>query len=365
MFLDLKKAFDSISHEILLSKLSYYGVRGVPLSWLRSYLEGRSQCVIVNNETSAVREVTCGVPQGSVLGGLLFLIFFNDFPLCSNYFKFNLFADDSTISCKIRKNTLNDIHTAINSNLRDISKWLNSNKISINTNKTKYTVFSYRCNYQLNNIVMNGHNIGFTNEIKFLGLTVDNNVTFGSHVNKIITSVCRIVGTMARIRNVVPSSVLLKIYNSFIHSNISYAIELWYNCAKYLSNTVLSKQKRAVRIISGSHYIAHTSPLFKEYKILTVDKVFKYKIGLYFYKTLNIENYDPVLFSYINDNTNVHQHVTRNRYDITLPLFSRSRTQNSLLYIGCDNWNKLHSDLKAINTLSGFKFKYKLFLLNH
>lgn len=363
MFLDLKKAFDSVSHEILLSKLSHYGVRGVPLSWLRSYLEGRRQSVIVNGVSSSIREVTCGVPQGSVLGGFLFLAFFNDFPQCTDFFKFNLFADDSTISFKFRKTSINNINTDINNNLIDVSRWLNANRILVNTNKTKYIVFSYLNTYQIDNVVLNGCDIEFANEIKFLGLTIDHNVTFSSHVNKISSTISKFIGVVARMRNVVPPSILLKMYYSFIHSTISYAIELWYNCAGYLSNNIFTRQKCALRILTRSHFNAHTAPLFEQLRILTVNSVFKYKLGLYFFKTLNSEDYDPALLNYITSNTNNHSHATRNRHDITLPRYNRSRTQNSFLYIGCKIWNEMDNNLKLINSYNSFKSRYKLSLL--
>ena len=149
IFLDLKKAFDSVSHTILLSKLSHYGVRGAPLSWFRFYLSGRTQRVFVNGETSCKRAVTCGVPQGSVLGGLCFLIFFNDFHSASNYFNCTLFADDSTLSVKFPKQSLPEINLTINRHLISVNNWLYANKLMLNSNKTKFMIFSYRGDYNL------------------------------------------------------------------------------------------------------------------------------------------------------------------------------------------------------------------------
>lgn len=120
LFLDFKKAFDSVSHDILLSKLEFYGVRGVALSWFKSYLSSRIQCVITNGATSSEQYVDCGVPQGSVAGPLLFLIYINDFPNCSNHFQFTLFADDSTLSCSFPRDQIESFHHIINGNLVSI-----------------------------------------------------------------------------------------------------------------------------------------------------------------------------------------------------------------------------------------------------
>ena len=140
MYLDFHKAFDSVDHEILLEKLQYYGIRGLPLTWFKSYLTDRKQIVSVNDVISGTGHITHSVPQGSNLGPLLFLIFINDLPKCTNFFKFLMFADDCTITCNFPKNELSFAPDRINNYLMHLNHWLIANKIKMNSSKTKYII---------------------------------------------------------------------------------------------------------------------------------------------------------------------------------------------------------------------------------
>ena len=137
LFLDFRKAFDCVNHEILLSKLITCGVRGMALDWFRSYLTNREQYISINNVDSNPRVIQCGVPQGSILGPLLFLIFINAITKCSNQFIYILYADDSTFSTCVPGDNVMDSAKLINSELKCLDRWLKSNKISINADETK------------------------------------------------------------------------------------------------------------------------------------------------------------------------------------------------------------------------------------
>ena len=148
-FLDFSKAFDTVNHNILLQKLQVYGIRGVVHNWFSSYLSNRMQSVSVNGVISSQRPIEYGVPQGSTLGPLLFLIFINDFPNCSDFLKFTLFADDSTLTCRFDHNNLISMKNEIENNLLPVSKWLLSNRIKVNVQKSNFIIFSYRKNLNL------------------------------------------------------------------------------------------------------------------------------------------------------------------------------------------------------------------------
>ena len=140
IFLDFSKAFDTIGHEVLLFKLSHYGIRGKALEWFRSYLSDRKQFVFLDGHTSELRNINCGVPQGSLLGPLLFIIYINDFYRSSDIASFILFADDTNLFFShSNPNTLVEI---VNSELEKIIQWIRSNRLSLNLQKTKYILFS-------------------------------------------------------------------------------------------------------------------------------------------------------------------------------------------------------------------------------
>lgn len=300
MFLDFRKAFDCVSHDILLSKLAYYGVRGVPLEWFRSYLTCRKQSVVVGGVRSPERFVTCGVPQGSILGPLLFLLFINDFPESTNYFKFSLFADDSTVSCRIPRKQLSEVHVEINDQLICISNWLVANGIMLNVDKTKYMIFSYKGSHSLPLVKIGGDIIENADVVKFLGLTLDNNLTFACHVNATSVTISRSIGILRRIAEFIPESILRMLYYSIIHPHFLYAVEAWFNSANSVRNRLFLLQKRAVRVVSRSHYLSHTDDLFKELGILKLGSLFDYSVGAYMYKTVNLLNYDSLLLDYVN-----------------------------------------------------------------
>ena len=184
IFIDLSRAFDTISHDILLRKLHFYGIRGTSLKWIEDYLSNRKQYVQYNNSKSAMGNITIGVPQGSILGPLLFLIYVNDLSNISKKLSCILFADDTNIF--VTGKTLVEISRTINSELKNITEWLYCNKLSLNISKTQYMIMSSpgkRFNPNECIIQIDDQKIESVKEIKFLGIIIDEKFTWKSHID--------------------------------------------------------------------------------------------------------------------------------------------------------------------------------------
>jgi hypothetical protein len=294
VFLDLKKAFDVCSHPILLKKLEKMGVRGTALNWFKNYLAGRSQYVDINGTKSEALSLEISVIQGSILGPILFLCYINDFFSATSLFSL-LFADDTI--CLGSGKKLDDLTAYVNSELKKVANWFRSNKMAVNTSKTKFIVFRTRgkridprdCKllFNTNEIgktedpnrifeIKRIHNEGDEKSYKALGILLDEYLSFDEHISHLCAKISKSLYCINRLKNFVTKKSLKMLYDAMIHSHIVYCINV-YGCANSTSlNRLKIKQKEAVRIISNVGYREHTSPLFKQLKILPIEKLIKF-----------------------------------------------------------------------------------------
>jgi len=357
VFLDFRKAFDSVDHDILLSKLNYYGIRGLPLNWFQSYLTDRKQFTVVNQSNSSLQTVTHGVPQGSILGPLLFLIFINDLPQSSPLFKYILFADDSTLSTCFKEDELENATHAINIELSNVYRWLNANKININVDKTKYILFSYKKTLVMPPIYIGDSQITETSCTKFLGLFLDQHLTFKNHANHVNSKISKSLGVLYKLKYYLPHSTLKLLYQTMLHPHFVYGIEAWFGTYSNVTNKLKVSQKKAIRTINDLPFIEHTTEYFKLNNILKLDDLYKYQVLRFMFNVIHHQIHN---FSDINvRQQDVHQHNTRNRTQLSIPQFSHSKTQFAITYVGIKLWNALEEELKSELTLTSFSKKLK------
>lgn len=290
---DLSKAFDCVNVEILLLKLEHYGIRGNVLNLLRSYLSHRSQFVSFNGGFSELRDVICGVPQGSVLGPLLFLIYVNDLPVSLGNSKCVLYADDTTLFAKGDPKLIME-------GFNRAKAWFDVNKLKLNESKTKNIVFS------------SDRWVDKSDPVHLLGVVLDTGLCWSPQIESLCAKISTQIFVMRRLRPLMDNNAMRMIYFALIHSIISYAIVLWGNSTK--SFKVFHLQKLAVRIIDSAPYGTHCKPLFKRYNILPMPCVYIFETLLLVHK--NLEE--------LTSHSDRHDYSTRMRGNL-VPCFSRIR----------------------------------------
>ena len=353
VFLDLKKAFDTVDHCILLRKLEYYGFRGKVLSWFASYLKNRTQKVRIGNTLSDTVVTNIGIPQGSNIGPVLFLIFINDCTVASDVALYSLFADDTALSFK--STSMFDLINSVNTELTKVYKWLQANKLTLNTAKTEWILFSTAKGYVVpqNGVLIDNLPIARVYSVKYLGVLIDSNLNFCDHIIYISKKVSKTLGVLFRLRNLLSIEARINLYYALIYPYIMYCILVWGKTYDSHLNRLILLQKKIVRIITNSAYDAHTLPLFYQTKILKIKDVYKYFLGQYSF-TSNLEGN----FTYPTHDIN-----TRNAGN-PIPQFARLNiTQRSLKYCAPSLFNSLPSEIRNCNKIPKFKKMYRNYLL--
>jgi hypothetical protein len=242
IFLDLSKAFDTINHKILIQKLEHYGIRGITRQWFEDYLKNRKQIVKYNHVKSKAMIIKSGVPQGSILGPILFLLYINDIENCSKLISFILFADDTNIFYKVSK-TLNKI---MQTEIDKVAEWLNANKLTLNTTKTNVILFrsSNKKPKQDIKININGINIEQVRNSVFIGIVIDECFTWKDHIAKVAKKLIRAAGMIAKIRHFVNRNAVKLIYYALVYPYLIYGNLKWGNTYKNRFQKIMNIQKK-------------------------------------------------------------------------------------------------------------------------
>ena len=355
VYIDFSKAFDTVNRSILLAKLQKYGIRGIPLNFLVSNLDGRTQAVRVGTSLSKFKEINIGVPQGSVLGPILFLAYINDAPTISSLFSTCLFCDDTTLI--FENKNIDYLIQNCNSGLNEFYNWCSANRLSINISKTSSMLFSNTTSSaNLPVIKLNNIQIERLSSVQFLGITIDDNLKFNLHINNIAKKISKNSGILFKLRPYVDLPTLVSLYHSFIHCYINYCPLIFSNAFANHLKPLEVAQKKCIRIIANVNPRTHSEPIFHDLDILKVCDVYKFNLGSYMFK--NAGNY----FSSISN----HNYMTRSGTEFYVPAFQRlTLTLNqSLAYQLPNNWNQIPGEIKEAANLKQFKKKYKKFLLD-
>ena len=227
VYLDLKKAFDTVNYKILLSKLNHYEIRGIANDWFKSFLVNRTQYANINGSNSNPEKVMHGVPQSSVLGRLLFVIFINDLSVFIKSSKVHPFADD--INQLLINKSLKQINRLINNDLALLVQWLRSNKVSLNTTKAETLLFRPKgktITKHLNSRII-GERTKTPTTVKYLGVLLLEHLNWQSQIDSRVTKLSRVAGLLSKIRYYVPKYLLTTIYFSIVNSHMIYACRIW------------------------------------------------------------------------------------------------------------------------------------------
>ena len=281
LLIDFSKAFDMVDHDILLYKLNHYGIRGIALKWFESYLKNRKQYAHVNNVSSKIEDLKYGVPQGSILGPLLFIIYINDLPNIQKLSQFVIYADDANIF--ITGATMDEIETKFNELAQFLVDWVSANGLLLNVKKTNYMIFANITTRDFDAKIKNIP-IEHSKVSRFLGVLIDSNLTWRHHIAALQARLTRNAGILLKMKGTLPIQVLKTLYHSFIHSHMNHCPLIWGLGKKSTVNTLFVAQKRAMRTLvpgfvnyyfdknTGEHP-CHTKPIFTELKIQTIHNV--------------------------------------------------------------------------------------------
>ena len=354
IFIDFKKAFDSIDHGILLTKLKMLGIRGITHDLITSYLYDREQEIVIGKCVSGKKIVNSGIPQGSVLGPLLFITFINDLPNVSTLFSTVCFADDTTLL--FHDQNPEHLIAKCNSGLSIFYRWSQLNRMTVNCDKTYLSVTSNR-NFELpfGEVRLANSPILEVNSCRFLGVILDSKLRFVDHIDHVCSKVSKCIGILYRLRPLLSLKCLVNLYYALIYPHLDYCVTIWGNTYTTHLDRLVILQKRVLRIICNERALSHTTPLFNKCSILKLRDLIKFRVACHVYKNFESFNLRPS-----------HNYSTRHSVSQNLnSAFQRlTLTQHSISYRGPKVWNEVPENIKSLPRFTQFRKKYRSFLLS-
>ena len=366
VFVDLSKAFDTVDHSILLEKLKHYGIENKEHDFFRSYLNNRYQYVKIDDISSNLLQIKCGVPQGSVLGPLLFLIYVNDMQHAVPLLDVIMFADDTNLF--ISGSDYKPLFVKMNQQLKLIDDWFAANKLSVNTGKTKFTLFCSKLveenlPLKLPDLQIGDKKLIRSRYTKFLGVLIDENLTWNKQIQTLENKVSSQIGIISRARKFLNNDAMKLLYHSFVNPYMNYGNVVWGSVPKTKLKKLHNLQKRAIRIVTYSPRYAHSRPLMVSKKVLNVFEINIYKMIMIMHSVYN-EKAPCCLTSNFHKIT--HKYPTRRSFsDLQYFQFDTCKHNKfNLLNRGPRLWNRFTKCLPALPSAKNPKHLVKNFLLS-
>ena len=327
VFVDLQKAFDTVNYNILIQKLKYYGITGKSNEWFASYLKNRSQYVSVLGYKSKIKNILHGVPQGSVLGPLLFLIYINDLHQAIKNSDVFHFADDTNLLSIAENSKI--CEKEINEDLKILYQWLQANKISLNRDKTELICF--RKNGQKINeikVKINGRRIYPSSSIRYLGLHLDNNLNFRNHCDILAKKLIRANGMLCKARYYLDIPNLKNLYSGIFSSHMRYGCQIWAQEINIHNRKIFKLQNRAIRIITYGNNNDQCDLLYAQLRILKLSDLVKLLNCTFVHSTIN-DNSPARFQNYFHLTNQLYEIKTRGSKKRCIPL-KKSNTKYGL-----------------------------------
>lgn len=323
IFCDLSKAFDCVSHGLLLKKLGHYGFSTHSVNLIASYLNGRRQFVSLRGVSSDTVLITCGVPQGSILGPILFLIYINDLAYClPSDVRSTLYADDTTLA--VQENSFKDLCDRLCGVRSKVGDWFASNQLSLNAAKSETVVFTLSKVYNVNHTV------------KFLGVMLDSKLNWNTHIDYTSSKVAKNIYLLRNIKPLVSEVVALMAYRSLVESYLRYAVLSWGHAPA--AKRLFGFQRRAVRVVAGIGYRDDCRSCFVQFKLMTLPSI--YILECLKYVKMNEDNFST--------RSMVHDHCTRYAGDLVVPCHRLSATRSGIRFLGPWLFNLLPSSIRNL-----------------
>lgn len=358
--LDLQKAFDTVDHDIMLVRLGEAGIRGVPYHWFKNYLLNRKQYVSVNNVNSSLETIRCGVPQGSVLGPTLFLIYINSIGKLSLRGNIKLYADDTTLV--YYGTDVEMIKSDICNDLSQVSTWLKSHKLTANVEKSSYMFLSRKnLNGVQHNILFENQQLQNTSVIKYVGLLIDSTLSWSAHIDHIRKKIAPFVGLLFKVGYLLTKKLRKQLYYAHIYSHLHYLISVWGTAANCILNPLRVLQNKSIKNVFKLPLRYHTEQLYKMSKFLNINQIYRFKTILYIYYIS--KKYKGSNISFVNV-PNIHNYHTRQVNDIYLTRVRSNIGLNSIYHRGVKLYNDLPLSLRSITKPVLFKGRLREFILN-